>query len=86
MYMSDSVTESPSVEDLLRLINSLTLKINDLEKKVNALESNSIIGDYSMSNEVIIDEHVFRSAPYVIPDEAPPVTRQNAFPSFPMNL
>ena len=84
--MSDSVTESPSVEDLLRLINSLTLKINDLEKKVNALESNSIIGDYSMSNEVIIDEHVFRSAPYVIPDEAPPVTRQNAFPSFPMNL
>ena len=86
MYMSDSVTESPSVEDLLRLINSLTLKINDLEKKVNVLESNSIIGDYSMSNEVIVDEHVFRSVPYVIPDEAPPVTRQNAFPSFPMNL
>lgn len=84
--MSDSVTESPSVEDLLRLINSLTLKINDLEKKVNVLESNSIIGDYSMSNEVIVDEHVFRSVPYVIPDEAPPVTRQNAFPSFPMNL
>lgn len=84
--MSDSVTESPSVEDLLRLINSLTLKINNLEKKVNVLETNSIIGDYSMSNEVIVDENVFRSVPYVIPDEAPPVTRQNAFPSFPMNL
>jgi hypothetical protein len=83
--MSDSVTESLSVEDLLRLINSLTLKINDLEKKVTVLESNSIIGDYSMSNEVILDEHVFRSVPYVIPDEAPPVRRQNAFP-FPMNL
>jgi hypothetical protein len=38
-----------------------------------------------MSNEVILDEHVFRSVPYVIPDEAPPVRRQNAFP-FPMNL
>ena len=38
-----------------------------------------IIFTVDMSNEVIVDEHVFRSVPYEIPDNAPPVRRQNAF-------
>jgi hypothetical protein len=86
MYMANIISDTSSFEDLVRIVNSLTLKINQLEKKINILEeSNSLISGYNMSNEIIVDKHVFRSVPYVIPDEAPPVTRQNAFPSFPMN-
>lgn len=78
--MTNIISDTSSFEDLVRIVNSLTLKINDLEKKVNILEeSNSVITGYNMSNEVILDEHVFRSVPYVIPDNAPRVRRQNAF-------
>ena len=68
--------DNHSFEDLVRIVNSLTLKINELEKKMNVIqESNSVISGYNMSNEVILDETIFRS----IPINAPPVTRQNAF-------
>lgn len=60
--MTNIISDTSSFEDLVRIVNSLTLKINDLEKKVNILEeSNSVITGYNMSNEVILDEHVFRS-------------------------
>ncbi len=79
--MANIISNTSSYEDLVRIINLLTSKINDLEKKINVLEENNyLISGYNMSNEVILEEHVFRSVPYVIPDLAPPVTRQNAFP------
>ena len=81
MYMDNIISDTSSFEDLVRLVNSLTLKINELEKKINVIqESNSVISGYNISNEVILDEHVFRS----VPINAPKVTRQNAF--IPMNL
>jgi len=73
MYMSNIVSDSSSFEDLVRIINSLTLKINELEKKINIVESNSVTSYYD--NEVNFDENIFRSIPF----NAPPVTRQNAF-------
>lgn len=76
--MSNIILDTSSFEDLVRIVNSLNLKINQLEKKINILEeSNSVI--YNMSNEVIVEEDVFRGVPYVIPVEAPPLRRQNAF-------
>jgi|TARA_B100001175_G_C19396532_1_gene584072 hypothetical protein len=71
--MSNIVSDSSSFEDLVRIINSLTLKINELEKKINIVESNSVTSYYD--NEVNFDENIFRSIPF----NAPPVTRQNAF-------
>ena len=80
MYMANIISDSSSFEDLVRIVNSLTLKISELEKKINVIqESNSVISGYNMCNEVILDETVFRS----VPINAPKVTRQNAFP---MNL
>ena len=77
MYMTNIISDTSSFEDLVRIVNSLTLKINELEKKINVIqESNSVISSYNMSNEVILDENVFRSLPF----NAPKVTRQNAFP------
>ena len=70
--MSNIISNSSSFEDLVKIINSLNLKINDLEKKVNVLESNS---HYNFSNEVFIDETLFRSITAV----PPPIVRQNAF-------
>tara|TARA_Y100000816_G_scaffold80916_1_gene55325 strand:- start:12595 stop:12861 length:267 start_codon:yes stop_codon:yes gene_type:complete len=79
MYMDHIISDSLSFENLVKIVNSLALKINELEKKINVIqESNSVISD--MSNEVILDEHIFRSLPINVPK----VTRQNAFP--PMNL
>lgn len=71
--MSNIVSDSSSFEDLVRIINSLTLKINELEKKINIVESNSVTSYYD--NEVNFHENIFRSIPF----NAPPVTRQNAF-------
>ena len=76
MYMSNIISDTLSFEDLVRIVNSLNSKINELERKINILESNSLISDYD--NEVIIDDNVFRT----IPDNAPQITRQNAFSLF----
>ncbi len=73
MYMSNIISDTLSFEDLVRIVNSLNSKINELERKINILESNSLISDYD--NEVIIDDNVFRT----IPVNAPQITRQNAF-------
>jgi hypothetical protein len=82
--MANIISDTSSFEDLVRIVNSLSLKINQLEKKINILQNNSFTSDYNMSNQVIVDQQAFRNISHVIPDEAPPVTRQNAFP-FSMN-
>ena len=80
MYMNNIISNYSTFEDLVRIVNSLNLKINDLEKKINVLqETNSVVSDYTMSNEVILNEHQFKCVPYIIPINAPPLTRQNAF-------
>jgi hypothetical protein len=77
MYMANIISDTSSFEDMVRIVNLLTLKINELEKKIDLLqESNSVISSNNMCNEVILDETVFRT----IPINAPKVTRQNAFP------
>lgn len=74
--MNNIIVHTSSFEDLVKIVNSLTLKIDELEKKINLLEeSNSVISAYNMCNEVILDETIFRN----IPINAPPVIRQNAF-------
>lgn len=74
--MANIISDTSSFEDLVRIVNTLTFKINELEKKINLLqESNSLISGYNMCDEVILDETVFRS----VPVNAPNVTRQNAF-------
>jgi hypothetical protein len=75
--MANIISDTSSFEDMVRIVNLLTLKINELEKKIDLLqESNSVISSNNMCNEVILDETVFRT----IPINAPKVTRQNAFP------
>lgn len=77
MNITQPVKESPCIDDLLKLINSLTIRINYLEKKIYFLESNSISNNHNNynNNEVIIDENIFRS----IPITPPILHRQNAF-------
>lgn len=72
-------SSSSNIDNLFTLVNSLTLRINELEKKINILQSNSI-NNTSMSNEkylndTIFDESIFRNMELL----APPVTRQKAF-------
>ena len=72
--MDNVILHTSSYEDLVRIVNSLILKINELEKKISVLQHNSELNNFH--NEVILHENVFRS----IPPNAPKLTRQNAFP------
>ena len=76
--MNININDTSSFEDLVRIINSLTLKINKIEKKLNILEESYSKIDYFSINhnhEVIFDESIYKS----FSNNPPKVTRQNAF-------
>jgi len=87
MYMSNLIKESSNIEDLLVLVNTLTYKIANLEKKINVLESNLSLGvgindDYNILDNAILDNTVFRGFQKSLNKnilQVPIVTRQNAF-------
>lgn len=73
-----------SIEDLSKILDLLTNKINDLEKKVNVLElnfinnglnntnlNNNLNNNLNISTQVIANQDIFRNIPYII--------RQNGF-------